>query len=162
MDSATVNAIHEDIEAKEAAKNKEVQGTSDHNKYCLHVVNFSYKPRRHLVKQGLQAFREQMTKFNIGWLFPSLRQVKAGMHRDLVLHRINFAARGGEITAIVGHHDEARELLHMVCGRTKTGNFDGDILLSGPGIDNTSYYHDNVAFVPAVCSIEVAFSTLLF
>jgi hypothetical protein len=143
------NAENHDLESK----------TVDHSeRYSLHVLNFSYKPRRHVVKETLVKVRREISKYYQGWLLPSLRTLKP--HQDLILHRLNFAARGGELTVCIGRDDEARELLHLISGRTKTGNFDGDIILSGPNVTPSTYYHDQVAFVPSV-SLSF-FSFLLF
>ena len=131
-----------DIESKQVAKQ------SNDLRYTLNVSNLSYRPRRHLVRQGLLWFRRQVTEMNIGWLLPSLRTIKP--HEDSVLHRINFSCRGGELTTVLGDEEETRKLMHLIAGRTRTGHFDGEILLSGAGISNKTYYHDQVAFVPSV------------
>lgn len=140
----------DDVESKIAKANGDGHGDL---RYKLHVSNFSYRPFRKLGKEFWLSARALAVKYKLDFLFPFMQGFKP--HEDLVLHRINFATRGGELTVLLGKEDECRELIHLIAGRTKLGNFDGDILLSGSTINESTYYHDQVAFVPSVSSLSI-------
>jgi ABC-type uncharacterized transport system ATPase subunit len=159
MDIKSILSNGEGQRDVESTKNAAL--VEDHNRYTLHVSNFSFRPRRHVVGHAVLYLRHKISEFNVGWLLPSLKTMK--IHDELVLHRINFACRGGELTTVIGDEEETRKLMHLIAGRTKTGDFDGDILLSGPRIDKTTYYQDQVAFVPSVSFItEFLFSSFSY
>lgn len=146
------NVLHDEENADQDVESKEiVKYNGDGERYALHVSNFSYRPFRKVGKEFWLYLKSLAVKYNIQSLFPYMHGFAP--HQDLVLHRMNFAVRGGELAVLIGKEDECRELLHLIAGRTKLGNFDGDILLSGPKISESTYYHDQVAFVPSVNSI---------
>lgn len=155
-DDMVVNAIyHDDLKADMVAEDATiVQGkvmTQDAEKWILHVQDLSYKPPRRLVKGTFEYLRTTMTKYQLSWLIPpAIKQINSQGFQDTPLRRINFSAKGGELTAIIGSNNERRELINLLTGRMSDGEFDGDILLTGPNINKASYYYDNIAFVQRV------------
>ena len=142
------NILHGDGNPEGDIESKDAGTRNEDSKYTLHVTNFSYRPFRKVGKEFWLYLKSLAIKYNIQFLFPYMQGFAP--HQDLVLHRMNFALRGGELAVLLGTEDESRELIHVIAGRTKMGNFDGDISLSGPGISESTYYHDQTAFVPSV------------
>lgn len=133
---------------------KEV-GNIKEDRVVLQVSNLSYNPGKHILKDSLQYVRRKMDEANIGWVFPELKSFKAVTSRDVVLHRMHFNAFGGELVGILGNKDERKELISLLAGRRKHGEFDGQVLLSGPNISEAKYYYDNVAYVHSVSPIFI-------
>lgn len=123
----------------------------------LHVHNLSYQPSRQLA--NIDWVREKSRDMKLGWLMPSIKGTKRSQFHETELRRIHFSALGGEVTGIIGNRHERNELIQLVVGRKKTGTFEGNISLSGPGIKPTAYYYDQVAFVQTV--IFVFFASLM-
>eukprot|EP01039_Chlorochromonas_danica_P008620 gene8620-9499_t len=91
--------------------------------------------------------KEKLSAFQAGWILPSLKDVNMDAHSDVPLHRVHFYAKSGEVTAVLGKQFERHQLMTLLGGRKRHGKFDGDILLSGPGLTEQSYYYDHMAYV---------------
>lgn len=116
----------------------------------LRVANLSYCPNKHMVKEAFQYLRKKMDSANVGWIFPGLKDYYSVTSKDLALHRMNFNAYGGELVGIMGNVDERKELINILAGRTRAGEFDGNVSLSGPHISEHTYFYDKVAYVHSV------------
>lgn len=117
----------------------------------INVSNLTYMPSRKLLKKYLEYIRYELTLVNLAWLLPFYK----GEHRKMLLmgaplHNISFKATSGELTAILGDEIERREIIELLTGRKKTGQFDGHISLCGSDISLGSYYYDHVSFVQKV------------
>lgn len=145
-EEVTTNALHQ---ANLADKVSVVEEAND-EKLALHVIDLSYSPPKEFLKNVYEVLRGKMNELKIGWVFPSLREVHRTAYRHVPLRRINFTAVAGEVTAILGNHNERHQVISLLAGRTISGHYDGEIFLSGKGIDTTSYYYDKMAYVQRV------------
>jgi hypothetical protein len=129
---------------------KESKGGATKEHFTLHVTDLTFVPSRSIFKKATEYLRTHLNAIQFGWVLPSFKTVKNDEHWDAPIHRVQFSAMSGEVTAILGNKHERRELVHLLSGRRRTGAFDGDIQLNGPGINKDTYYYDKIAFVQSV------------
>lgn len=117
-------------------------------RYDLHVHNLSYQPSKRMLNRD--EINSWINWARMGWLLPSLKEEKMDNFHESFLYRVNFTAHGGELTGVFGSRHERRELVSLLCGRQRSGLFDGNIALSGPDLAESHYYYDYVAYVQTV------------
>ncbi len=168
-DTVVVNALYNQETSKGAAIGDnalEVVGkvmVEDAKNLVLHVQELSYSPPQRIVKQTLDIIRRKMIDFRVTFLIPSLKEITSSNVLDAALKRVNFVAKGGELTLLLGGANERASLIHLLVGGMNSGEFDGDIRLTGPTISNASYYYDNMAFVQRVSNfLPLVVSLCLF
>lgn len=152
---AVVNAIYADAPKAEIVSDDEVHVVGKlvadaGEPLVLQVQDLSFTPPKRLVKGTLEYLRTAFTEYKLTWLVPAIKAFNSQNFHDTPLRKINFSARGGELTAIIGSNNERMELINLLAGRMNSGEFDGDVMLSGPNITKSSYYYDNMAFVQRV------------
>lgn len=143
---AVVNALYKDAPATPGA----IEAEAAPEQCVFQVSDLSYTPPKRLGRYLLDTFRRKLTEYNMNWVAPSLRAINSNNFHDVPLRRVNFSAVGGELTAIIGGSSDRHELINLLSGRMNSGEFDGQVLLSGPGITKGSYYYDKMAFVQRV------------
>jgi hypothetical protein len=121
--------------------------------FSLNVVNLSYRPSGKEMKEHINNLKVKMFQLNLGWVLANFKDI--GNNTGANLYNINFKAKGGELTAILGRSSERRELVDLIAGRKKKGTFDGDISLRGCKLSKSSEYYDNVGFVQSVSCVDV-------
>lgn len=137
--------------AKNADENTTTKDVTKYGYYVLHVKDLALTPRRTFVKMFQSFARRKLQGMESGLsLLPSLRKIDRNAHIDVPLYRINFSAKSGEVTVIMGDRNERHNLMKLLTGRKRAGQFDGDITMTGPGLRPDSYYYDHVAFVQTV------------
>lgn len=122
----------------------------DQEYYSLHVIDLSYSAGLSTLGKLIEFTKAKIIDYKLKWIIPSLRLKKSDIHTDAPLQRVHFSAMGGEVTAVLGDSKERSELMNLLGGRKRYGRFDGDIRLSGPGLTNSTYYYDNMAYVQKV------------
>jgi hypothetical protein len=168
IEDETVNVLHTaaavaeesapDFDQKEVVVDDSAATTNNANndeKFVLQLKDLSFTPSKQLVRHAVEYGRNMLTEYKLNWLFPALKRIGTTELQDAPLHRINCSVVSGELTAIIGSNRERQELINLMVGRMNTGEFDGDILLSGPGITNNSYFYDKMAFVQRVSNVCV-------
>jgi ABC-type uncharacterized transport system ATPase subunit len=162
-EETVVNAMFQDAPKAEMIADGEVvvgkAVAEEGEPFVLQVQDLSYTPPQRWVKDVFEKVRTTMTERRLTWMLPSVKEYNSQNLHDTPLRKINFSARGGELTAIIGSQNERAELVQLMAGRMNSGEFDGDIMLSGPNINRSSYYYDNMAFVQRVSHLN---SVLLY
>lgn len=148
------------MEAEQAAKTPGEAGgreVAKYGYYVLHVKDLTFVPRKTFARTATDFLRRYLTGVEIGWILPSLKKLDKDSHHDAPLHRVHFSFKSGEVTALLGDKNERHTLINLLTGRQKTGQFDGDISLTGPGLRPDSYYYDNMAFVQSVSRLSYCY-----
>jgi ABC-type polysaccharide/polyol phosphate transport system ATPase subunit len=117
------------------------------NLFQLNVVKLSHEPRKVVSAAYLLAFKKKVQALGIRWFFPLLNyslEVK-----EAPLHNINFRAKSGRLTGVIGSTAERFTLLELLVGRKKSGIVSGNISFTGT-VTNSIDYYDNVAYVQRV------------
>jgi hypothetical protein len=158
-DQATANKIHTmenpinkgDDRSKSHSEDllpEQIEEGRPDEEFSLNVVNLSYRPSGKAMREQINNFKVKMFQLNLGWVLANFNDI--GKNTGANLYNVNFKAKGGELTAILGNASERRELVDLIAGRKKNGTFDGDISLRGCKLSKSSEYHDNVGFVQSV------------
>lgn len=119
---------------------------------ALHVSNLSCRPKKNTLRETYQKVQHSAI----------VKQMFLPEIKDTFLRRVEFHAHGGEFVGILGSKDERNELIHLLAGQKKSGEFDGDISLSGSEISAENDYYSKVAFASQVRFPFVHFQMELF
>lgn len=112
----------------------------------LTVNKLSYTPPNHYIKETFEHIRTLLTLLNIGWVFPSFREVERSGYKDLPLHNVSFSCKKGELVCILGKPDERHNLLALLSGRKNNGFYSGSVTFNSNKLTTTDYY-EAIAFV---------------
>ena len=111
--------------------------------FSLNVSKLSYQS-----PDKIYRLREFVRSNIIGKLPIFARRPLPVIQKMPSLSNVNFVARGGKITGLLGPEKERTVLIELIVGRRRAGIASGDIFMKGSLLPMTTSYFENLSYVP--------------
>ena len=111
--------------------------------FSLNISKLSYQSPNKIYR-----LREFVRNEIIGKLPIFSRRPLPELRKMPSLVNVNFVARGGKITAVLGSEKERTVLIELIAGHRRAGIACGDIFMKGSLLPFTTSYFENLSYVP--------------